>query len=755
MPAAVLKGMDVSKFQGEIDWEKAKAAGIDFAIIRCGFGGEWDGQEENWAQDDPQWRRNADECTRLGIPFGAYLYSYATTVEEARSEADHVARLLGLTAPPQEGLDDYTAAPYRLSYPVYYDLEDKYISGVFPSEMAEITQAFFDRLTEYGYTGAQGLYASRNWVRARLTDPAFDKWRDNLWIARFSDDLDYAGTYDMWQCTFSAPGADYGVQSETVDLDFVMKPFKFTGVSACNGKTAAPVLLNDTYTDELHMDGKDAYATLATNEPGEEDGGRRVYWTTSDKTVATVDKNGTVRARTDSGECTITATLADGTESLTCRVRVGDITVPIFATAGLRGDRATLADAAALKGATPDSILLDAGDSLHGTESASLTGGMDMLSAFSAAGYDLHAMALTDFAYGTTRLVSDANMGSGPSLASNLLNNEGTAVFYRSTSWSRNRVTNGRYTVVERAGYKIGFFVLNDPAQAISASNGEFITARDWNDTAAEQITALQNAGCDAILAIVSTAPAGDWQKALLSQGVTAIIDGTTAENGTNVLGAGLGLTGVAQLDLVFTQGGGCRVELRQPVAASAAAEIATLDADDQSILYTPLFTYAANPDANKTISFGNYLAALYAEIVTNDPATGLPEGASVEAFAGGVTEPEYGEITRGDLMAALPAIARIQLVSTTAEAARALADGGTVSRVYQNSLTEYAPEGDVVYIVTDTATLAGLGAEYTVLRDYGDVFWSVRMNINDLTANFTTEFVLPEAPQYGVGRRG
>ncbi len=49
-----------------------------------------------------------------------------------------------------------TAAPYQLSYPVYYDLEDKYISGVFPSEMAEITQAFFDRLTEYGYTGAPG-----------------------------------------------------------------------------------------------------------------------------------------------------------------------------------------------------------------------------------------------------------------------------------------------------------------------------------------------------------------------------------------------------------------------------------------------------------------------------------------------------------------------------------------------------------------------------------------------------------------------
>lgn len=172
MPAAVLKGMDVSKFQGEVDWEKAKAAGIDFAIIRCGYGGEWDGQEENWAQDDTYWRRNADECTRLGIPFGTYLYSYATTVEEARSEADHVARLLGLTAPPQEGLDDYTAAPYQLSYPVYYDLEDKYISGVFPAEMAELTEAFFSRLEEHGYTGKQGLYASLNWVRGRFRIPA-------------------------------------------------------------------------------------------------------------------------------------------------------------------------------------------------------------------------------------------------------------------------------------------------------------------------------------------------------------------------------------------------------------------------------------------------------------------------------------------------------------------------------------------------------------------------------------------------------
>ena len=75
---AVKKGIDVSKYQGEVDWEKAQAAGIDFAILRCGFGSEWNGEGE-YSQDDEYWERNADECTRLGIPFGVFLYSYATT----------------------------------------------------------------------------------------------------------------------------------------------------------------------------------------------------------------------------------------------------------------------------------------------------------------------------------------------------------------------------------------------------------------------------------------------------------------------------------------------------------------------------------------------------------------------------------------------------------------------------------------------------------------------------------------------------
>ena len=149
-------------------------------------------------------------------------------------------------------------------------------------------------------------------------------------------------------------------------------------------------------------------------------------------------------------------------------------------------------------------------------------------------------------------------------------------------------------------------------------------------------------------------------------------------------------------------------------------------------------------------------LAALYQEIAEND-RDHWPEGwtgSEFTALAGNVGEPEYGDISRGTLLDLLPKAARVQLVSVSADTARTLAGLDGVSRTYQESLSEYEPAGDTVLIVTDTQTLASIGTEnYTVLRDYGDVYWDVRMNINDLTENFTTDFILPEAPRYGVGR--
>ena len=80
-----------------------------------------------------------------------------------------------------------------------------------------------------------------------------------------------------------------------------------------------------------------------------------------------------------------------------------------------------------------------------------------MTSAFAAAGYDLQAFDASDMAYGTDRLLNDVMTATGPSIASNLYTTENEALLARSTSWSRNRISNGMNTIVEEAGKKIGF----------------------------------------------------------------------------------------------------------------------------------------------------------------------------------------------------------------------------------------------------------------------------------------------------------
>lgn len=96
-------GIDVSYSQGQINWPEIKNH-IDFAIIRCGYGDNIE------SQDDAYWKYNADACTRLNIPFGVYIYSYAANDTQSRSEAEHVLRLI---------------RGYKLSYPVYLDLEEE------------------------------------------------------------------------------------------------------------------------------------------------------------------------------------------------------------------------------------------------------------------------------------------------------------------------------------------------------------------------------------------------------------------------------------------------------------------------------------------------------------------------------------------------------------------------------------------------------------------------------------------------------
>lgn len=188
---ATLKGVDVSAWQETINWDKVKAAGIDFAIIRCGYG------NNQTNQDDKQFLRNAKECERLGIPYGVYIYSYAKNTTMASSEADHVLRLLNGRSP---------------SMPVYFDMEDHSTIG---SNYAAIAKTFCNKIENAGYP--VGVYANLNWWNNYLTDPCFNNWYK--WVAQYYTECQYGGEYAMWQYTSS--GRVNGI-SGNVDMNYLI-----------------------------------------------------------------------------------------------------------------------------------------------------------------------------------------------------------------------------------------------------------------------------------------------------------------------------------------------------------------------------------------------------------------------------------------------------------------------------------------------------------------------------------------------------
>lgn len=202
------KGIDVSEHNGIIDWKTVKASGVDYAIIRCGYG------QNSSSQDDKQWINNVKGCINNGIPFGVYLYSYATDTTRAASEADHVLRCL-----KDAGLN-----PSKVGYPVYFDMEDASTAN---SDHAAMAQTFCDKIKAAGYT--PGIYANKSWFTSKLTAGCFNNW--TKWVAEWnaSKGLTYSGLSNftsgngMWQ--FSDYGTVPGINSRAVDLDYTfMKP---------------------------------------------------------------------------------------------------------------------------------------------------------------------------------------------------------------------------------------------------------------------------------------------------------------------------------------------------------------------------------------------------------------------------------------------------------------------------------------------------------------------------------------------------
>lgn len=155
------KVIDVSYANGQIDWNKAKNQ-IDGAITRCGFG------MNQVNQDDEQYKRNVEECIRLGIPFGIYLYSYANTIEKANSEAEHVLRLI---------------EPYKnsLKLHIWYDIEDKIQANLDRNLLGNIITTFCGKIENSGYS--VGIYANNNWLRNKIDGSIQDRYM--IWSAGY------------------------------------------------------------------------------------------------------------------------------------------------------------------------------------------------------------------------------------------------------------------------------------------------------------------------------------------------------------------------------------------------------------------------------------------------------------------------------------------------------------------------------------------------------------------------------------------
>lgn len=191
-----MNGIDVSVHNGEIDWSKVKAAGVEFAILRAGFG-------KVIKQKDERFEQNYAGAKAAGIPVGAYWYSYAKTVEEAKQEAAACIEVL---------------KGKQFEFPIWFDQEEKDQFTTGKENCSAMIRAFCDELEAAGYWA--GLYTSRSILGTHIEDDI--KTRYALWVAEWGSKLNYSGTVGMWQR--SSKGSVPGIRGD-VDLDTAYKDY--------------------------------------------------------------------------------------------------------------------------------------------------------------------------------------------------------------------------------------------------------------------------------------------------------------------------------------------------------------------------------------------------------------------------------------------------------------------------------------------------------------------------------------------------
>ena len=191
-------GIDVSRWNEEINWTKVKDEGVKYAIIRTGYRGSVTGTlVEDW-----YFKKNVEGATAAGIPVGLYFFTQATNEVEAVEEASMVLSL---------------CKDYDITYPIFIDTEgaggDGRADGLDAKTRTAVCQAFCETIRSAGYKA--GIYASKNWFNknintAVLADDIY------IWLAEYGDEVTYDGKYHMWQYTSS--GRILGIEGR-VDLN--------------------------------------------------------------------------------------------------------------------------------------------------------------------------------------------------------------------------------------------------------------------------------------------------------------------------------------------------------------------------------------------------------------------------------------------------------------------------------------------------------------------------------------------------------
>lgn len=190
-------GIDVSQYQGNIDWQAVKDSGIDFVIIRAGYGKEL-------YQVDPYFYSNIEGAQAVGIDVGIYWYSYADNSDTARREAEVCYELI---------------KNYSLDYPVYFDIEEPKHSNMSIAQTSVIVDTFCSEMENRGYY--VGVYSYANFLQSHIYRSVLEKY--DVWVAQYSSNLTaYSGHYGIWQ--YASTGQVNGI-SGNVDMNYCYKDY--------------------------------------------------------------------------------------------------------------------------------------------------------------------------------------------------------------------------------------------------------------------------------------------------------------------------------------------------------------------------------------------------------------------------------------------------------------------------------------------------------------------------------------------------